>query len=103
MSKITKPKTRKEQLEDKLSKFASLQALANQPGGKILLEASLKDAMRSVSKIIRNYRTLTLQEFIAEAASLESKIDMVNILKNSTAKRDLAKDELAAYIATAQE
>lgn len=92
-------KEKVEQLESDLKKITPLDVLARSAGGKILVEGLLVDIVSNVDSLISNYRTWTLQEFIANAASTKEKLDLVRAIKNSKDTKEFLEQELKETLA----
>lgn len=66
--------------EFELDKYHDLKALADHPGGKILVESLLSDVVAKVDTLAGNYREFTHIEIIAHLASLNEKLTLLRAL-----------------------
>jgi len=72
-----KPKTEDEKA---LDKYHDLKALADTPGGRLLVEAFIADVVSKVDVLVSQYSTLSHIEMIALCASIKEKLDVARAL-----------------------
>lgn len=77
--KKNKSKEVKEIVKD-LEKVASIDAIADMDGGKVLLKSLAQDIVSDTEKLASNFKTLTMQEFVGIGASLKTNIEMIRVL-----------------------
>lgn len=63
-----------------LDKYHDLKALADHPGGKVLVEGLLSDVVRKVDILSGGYATMPHIEMIAHLASLNEKLTILRAL-----------------------
>lgn len=66
--------------EKALDKYHDLKALADHPGGKVLVEGLLSDVVMKVDILASNYRELTHVDMIAHLAALSEKLALLRAL-----------------------
>jgi hypothetical protein len=86
-----KPKTEEEVA---LDKYHDLKALADIPGGKILVEALLTDSVSKVDTLMSQYQSLSHIEMIALCASIKEKMDIVRALTRAESNLKELSDAL---------
>lgn len=82
------------EIEDDISKYAKLESLANNEGGKLLIDSSEKDIINSIDTIIGKYKEASHIELIAIIARLEARLSLLRTLTNAGKNKKLAKQEL---------
>ena len=84
-------------LED-LDKLADLDVTARSKGGKVLLQSLVSDIVSSMDTLCVKYPTLTMQEFVALCADMNSKVDLARVLsraeKNKKALEGMIEETL---------
>lgn len=93
-----KSKTEQETLEDNVGKYSVLEALARSEGGKYLREASVKDIISSLEILGKDFKTLSLQEFISIGAKVHEKFTTLKTLTNSIENKKGAIEALEEYL-----
>lgn len=86
-----------------LDKAAAVDTVAVSEGGKILLAALLVDVVSSVDSLCANYKTFTMQQFIAECASMKANIDLIRAIKVAHKNKKFFEESLAEEIAKTEE
>lgn len=80
----------KESLEIQVKDFSSLEALHKSDGGKILVEMLLSEITLAVNQIATKYSKLTMQEFVAYGAEIDTKMALLRSMTKSTKNKDEA-------------
>jgi hypothetical protein len=86
--------TNKTEEEITLDKYHDLKALADIPGGKILVEALLSDSVSKVDTLMSQYQSLSHIEMIALCASIKEKMDVVRALTRAESNLKELSDAL---------
>ena len=86
--------TNKTEEEITLDKYHDLKALADIPGGKILVEALLSDSVSKVETLMSQYQSLSHIEMIALCASIKEKMDVVRALTRAESNLKELSDAL---------
>lgn len=81
-----------------LDKVADLAVTAQSKGGKVLLKSLVSDIVSGMDTLMATYPTMTMQEFVAIAADMKSKVDLARVLsradKNKRALEGLIEETL---------
>lgn len=109
MSKIEETKPEKEltpdqkekvqELDSDLKKITPLDVLARSAGGKILVDGLLTDIVSSIDTLCSNYKTMTMQEFVANACGIKEKLDLARAIKNAKDAKTFLENELKETLA----
>lgn len=67
-----------------VDKYAALKDVCNAPGGEILLDALISEAVEVTEEISANYSTFNLTDFQARAARLKVVLGLVRSLQNAS-------------------
>lgn len=86
-------------LENDIKKVTPLDVLARSTGGKILVDGLLSDIVSNIDSFCSGYRTLTLPEFIALAASTKEKLDLARAIRRSKDTKEFLEKELKETLA----
>jgi hypothetical protein len=86
------------ELQDQVNDLAKIAALSESEGGRLVADAFLRDVVMTLKLIAGHYRTLTHTEFIAHAASLSEKLEVLSILYGAAGDYDAAAEDLKATL-----
>jgi len=78
-------------MQDDLKKYTALQALSNSEGGKILMDACLKDISSCIDSIAYSSGVQTLETYIQLACTIKEKLGLYRTLKNAEENVNLTK------------
>lgn len=92
LSKEEKEKV--DDLNEDIKKVAPLDTLARSAGGKILVEGLVSDIISKIDSLAANYDTWTMQQFVANAASIKEKLDLARAIKRAKDTRTFLEEEL---------
>lgn len=81
-------------LNDEANTFKALDMLAKSEGGQILIQSHVKDIVSIVESIATNYGEMQIINFIAKAAEIKSKLDVVNTLTRAETNKNFTLDLL---------
>lgn len=84
----------REDTEKNIKKFSQLDALSNSEGGKVLIEALLKDIKSIIESVAYSNPKQTIEEYIALTCALREKLAMYNVLKNAKKNAELEMETL---------
>lgn len=73
----------KEEVEKDLGIQTDLQTLSDSIGGKILIKSLKEDILSSLSLLVLNRATYTLQEYVSLASDIKSKLDIVSLINKA--------------------
>jgi hypothetical protein len=85
-------------IKEDLKVYASLEAVKNSEGGKILIKSLSDDITAAIMEISAKYKEATHTELIALAAKLSERITILRSITRSSKNKDLAKEELDRLI-----
>jgi hypothetical protein len=77
-----------------IDKYASLKAVADSEGGKVLLQALNRDITGAVEALVAAYKTAPEHELRALVACLEARIQLARTLNRAGTNLELAEDVL---------
>lgn len=75
-------------LEEDIKVVTGLEILANSNGGKALLGDLQSDIILAITKIVDNRATYSIQEFVAVACDIKTKLDVVRTLTRASNNRE---------------
>jgi hypothetical protein len=81
-------------IKDELKRVGSISAVAESDGGKLIISGLVKDILNSIEKISSRYQILTLGEFIAIGANIDTKLEMLKTLKKAGKSKKIALEDL---------
>lgn len=83
-------KTKKEETEEEVRKYASLEAVANSQGGQLLIKNLEKDFMAVIHTLRSKYATAELKELLPLLAKMDVRLDLIEVLRGAGKRK---KDE----------
>jgi hypothetical protein len=83
-----------EMIKDDLEVQASLAAVGNSDGGKILIKSLTRDIIDAIETLGYKHDTLTQQEFISLGSKIKTSIDMIQVLTNAEGNKEYYKELL---------
>lgn len=81
-------------LQDEVKNYASLEAVRNSSGGKILIETLKKDILSAMNEICLKYKEATHAEMIAVSAKLAERLTLLRVLTRASNNKKVTKEEL---------
>lgn len=91
-----------ELIKDDLDIQASLSALHDTKGGKILVKSLLRDIIDGINEIASKHNQLSQQEFISIGAKIKTSIDMVQVLSGAESNKKYYEELLAEELKKAE-
>ena len=82
------------EIKEAIAKHASIEAVANTKGGKIIIASLQKDITTCISELSRGYRTMPHMELVAICARLSEQLSMLRVLNKAKKLKNIAKEEL---------
>lgn len=86
--------TPKKLIQKDIGNYASLEAVKNSEGGKLILTSLKKDVQSCLDEISSKYKTATHAELIATSAKLAERLTIYRMLTRSTKNKHLAQNQL---------
>jgi hypothetical protein len=83
------------ELQQSKQKYHDLKALYSTPGGKLLVDALVKDACSAVELIANQYKSLSHQEFVALGADISTKINLARSLTRAEKNEKYIDEQMA--------
>lgn len=71
------------QIADDLDEIASIAAVSDTQGGKVLIKSLIADIISDIDTLSVRHKELTLQEFVGISSDLKNKGDLVKVLVNA--------------------
>jgi hypothetical protein len=90
----TPSKEQKKVLRAELKTYASLEAIANSDGGKVLIKGLKKDTVSAIDVLISQFRTAPEIELRAACASLRERITLLRAFTRASKNRKFTQGEL---------
>lgn len=87
------------EIEKDLKKITPLDVLARSAGGKVLVDGLLTDIVSNIDTLCSNYKTMTMQEFVANACDIKNKLDLARAIKNAKESKEFLDQELKNTLA----
>ncbi|MCG3219606.1 MAG: hypothetical protein KAR35_11380 [Candidatus Heimdallarchaeota archaeon] len=87
-------KEEKKEIQDDISRFRSIETMANSNGGKIILKEIKSDVVSTIDQLSTRYGELTHIELIALCAGLKEKLTMMRVMKNAKENKAMAIEAL---------
>lgn len=81
-------------IAEDLEVYSTLDSIATSPGGQLLVQNALKDAVTCVERLCNGYETLTRVEMIGICADMKTKLDMVRSIARAHMNKDDAESAL---------
>lgn len=83
---------------DTLETVASISAIADQEGGKVLIKGLSDDCLNAIERLANQHTTLTHHELIGVCASLRASLDLLRTLTRAKDTKHLLETELKAAL-----
>ena len=83
----------KEEIQEDIKKYSSLEAVGKSEGGQIILKDIKQDIVSTIDQLA-NYKELSHIELIALCAGLSEKLTMMKIMRNAKKNKDMAIEAL---------
>ena len=95
MNKVkTDKEMEKEEIQDDISRYRSIESMAKSAGGKIILKEIKSDVVSTIDQLSTKYGELTHIEMIALCAGLNEKLTMMKLMKNAKENKAMAIEAL---------
>lgn len=89
----------KNEVEQDVDLYSSLDAVAHSEGGKILIENLKSDVVNSVESLLSNYKTSDEMLLRSTIAKLQSDLGILRALTRSEKNKKMAEEELKKILA----
>lgn len=86
------------ELATDIDTYAAIAAIANQQGGKILVDTATKDIVTTVEALAAGYEKLSHAELMGKCATLRANLAMLRTLTRADKNLDLAGEALAEAV-----
>lgn len=86
--------TEQNEIQEDVSLYKSLDALAHSDGGKILIDSLGKDVVNSVDNLTAKYKEASHIELISIIAKLQSDLSLLRVLTRAEKNKEQAQEEL---------
>ena len=83
----------KEEIQEDIKKYSSLEAVGKSEGGQIILKDIKSDIVSTIDQLAK-YGELSHIELIALCAGLSEKLTMMKIMRNAKKNKDMAIEAL---------
>lgn len=89
-------------IAEDVEKYASIAAVVNQEGGRLIVAGLVADIITGVESVAGGYKKLTHAELMGVCAGLKANMDMLRLLKNGEPNYALARAALADALKAAE-
>jgi len=92
---MTNKEEEKKEIEKDLDAVATISALSDMAGGKLLVKNLVIDIVSCVDTLCSKHKTLTMQEFISLCAEMKTKVDMTRVITRARKNKKYLETLLA--------
>jgi len=82
------------EIKEDIKKYASIDALSDYDGGKILKETLLNDISSAIDVLLSSYKSASHIELITTIARLEAKLNLYRVIDRAKKNKELAVEAL---------
>jgi hypothetical protein len=84
-------KSTQKDIKNDLRRYKDIEAIANQKGGKRVINLLSQDIITAIDTISGNYKELTHTEFIAQGARLSERLALYRLITGAKKNADIVK------------
>lgn len=83
-----------QEIKDEIARHASIEAVGEMEGGKMIIEATQQEVDFSIDRLANGFEMATNDELRSWCATLKANLTLLNLLKGAREKKEIAMQDL---------